>query len=95
MAHEDLADLEKQSQTIAHLPVLIIFGDADATYKAGWHERFARMFPRYRIDIVKGAHHFPQEYAPDYFADAIRRWWDELGKSHGQLGAIDAFQVVV
>jgi haloalkane dehalogenase len=78
--HDALADLEERSETIAELPVLVIFGDADATYKASWHERFARMFPKHRIDTVKGAHHFPQEYAPDYFATAIRRWWEDTTK---------------
>ena len=83
-AHDQLVELEHQSNKLAHLPVLIVFGDADATYKVGWHERFARMFPKHQIDIIKGAHHFPQEYAPEHFAAAIDRWWREIG----QLNAV-------
>jgi haloalkane dehalogenase len=79
-----LVDIERQSRQIAHLPVLIAFGDADATYKVGWHERFARMFPNHRMNIIKGSHHFPQEYAPDSFAAAIRRWWDDVTQRNAQ-----------
>lgn len=79
-AHDHLVQLEQQSNKLAHLPVLVSFGDADATYKAGWHQRFARMFPNHQIDIIKGAHHFPQEYAPEYFVAAINRWWREIGQ---------------
>ena len=77
-AHDQLLQLEQQSNKLAHLPVLVVFGDADATYKVGWHQRLARMFPKHQIDTIKGAHHFPQEYAPEYFAAAINRWWREV-----------------
>jgi CheY-like chemotaxis protein len=73
-----LANLELRSKDIADLPVLIMFGDMDATYQLGWHERLALMFPKHRIDSIRGGHHFPQEYAPDRFADVIQQWYADV-----------------
>jgi haloalkane dehalogenase len=73
-----LTDIERRSKDIAGLPVLIAFGDMDATYQLGWHERFARMFPKHRFDPIRGGHHFPQEYDPDRFADAIQQWYADV-----------------
>src|SRR5262249_25084514 len=81
-----LSEIEQRSKEIAYLPALIIFGDTDATYKVGWHERFARMFPKHSMDVLKGGHHFPQEYAPDYFAAAIRRWHERLDQKNTSSG---------
>jgi len=59
------------------MPALLIFGDLDGLIKLGWLSRFERIFPRHRTIIMKGAHHFPQEYDPSGVATAIRVWWDE------------------
>lgn len=59
------------------MPALLIFGDLDGLIKRGWLSRFERIFPRHRTIIMKGAHHFPQEYDPGGVATAIRVWWDE------------------
>jgi haloalkane dehalogenase len=69
-----LVEIEQRSKEIAYLPVLILSGEFDPTHKAGWHERLAQMFPNNRLETVQGAHHFPTEYSPEYYASAIQNW---------------------
>ena len=68
-------------QGLAHLrdlPVLLIFGDADPTFEAGFMNRFERIFPRSHSVVLKGAGHFTPEEAPDEISSTIRSWWQVL-----------------
>jgi len=72
-----LNNLEAQSKNIRDLPVLILFGDGDATFEAGWHERHAANFDSSKVVILEGGDHFPQENKPEEMVAAIRAWWAE------------------
>jgi haloalkane dehalogenase len=76
-SHDYLVDLEQRLSAIKEMPVLLIFGDQDATIKMGWLARLERIFPRHRTIIMKGSHHFPQIYDSAAVASAIRSFWDE------------------
>ncbi len=54
------------------LPVLIIFGDPDPTFEAGFMALFKQFFPLSRSIIIKGAGHFTPEEAPDEITSVIR-----------------------
>jgi haloalkane dehalogenase len=60
------------------LPVMILFGDDDATYRAGWAQKFEQIFPKHHTVILKGGHHFPPEYDPQGIAKAIRAWYPSI-----------------
>lgn len=62
------------STTMKEMPALIVFGDDDATFRAGWHMRFERMFPNHLTLLLKGGHHFPTEYDPQAIIQALRAW---------------------
>ncbi len=62
--------------TAKEMPALLIFAE-DATIKMGWLARLEHIFPRHRIIIMKGSHHFPQIYDSAAVASAIQSWWDE------------------
>ena len=80
-SHDYLADLHAKMLALREMPVLLLFADNDSTYKAGWLNRYERMFSRHRSVVVKGSDHFPQEHAPAQMVTAIRDWWEhELGK---------------
>lgn len=73
-SREYLVELEAKLLTMNKLPALIVFGDDDATFRAGWHTRFERMFPNHRTLILKGGHHFPTEYDPQIIVKTLREW---------------------
>lgn len=58
------------------LPVLFLFADNDATYKAGFLSRYERMFPHHRSVLIAGGGHILQEHSPRKMAAAIEDWWD-------------------
>ncbi|HLZ23475.1 MAG TPA: alpha/beta fold hydrolase [Ktedonobacterales bacterium] len=76
-SHDYLADLNERMLSLGHMPALLLFADGDPTYKAGWLDRFERIFPRHRSVIIQGADHFPQEHDPEQMAATIREWWDD------------------
>ena len=76
-SHDYLVDLEQRLLALDDVPALLVFGTEDATYKAGWLERFQKIFPRHRSLVLAGADHFPQEYNPIQIVAAIRDWWDK------------------
>ena len=55
-------------------PVLLVFGGASPTVKAGFPQRWRTTFPGAELLLVDGGHHFPMDDAPGLVADAIRRW---------------------
>ncbi len=73
-----LAEIERRSKDITHVPVLIFAGEFDPTHKAGWDKRLACMFPNHNIEIVNDAHHFLTACSPEFFADKIGRWEERL-----------------
>jgi haloalkane dehalogenase len=76
-SHDYLVDLERRLREIKVMPALLIFGDLDATIKMGWLARLEHIFPRHRMIIMKGSHHFPQIYDSAAVASAFRSFWDE------------------
>jgi haloalkane dehalogenase len=73
-----LLDLESRLLEMPELQVMILFGDDDATYKAGWATRFEEIFPNHHMVVLKGGHHFPPEYDPQAIVSAIRDWYPRL-----------------
>jgi haloalkane dehalogenase len=76
-SHDYLVDLEQRLLALNDVPTLLVFGTEDATYKAGWLDRFQKMFPRHRSLVLAGADHFPQEHDPAQIVAVIREWWDK------------------
>lgn len=70
-----LQALKQQLPALAHFPVLLLFADNDPTYRAGWMQRYERIFPNHRSVRIEGSHHFPQEYNPGAMVKAIDSWW--------------------
>ncbi|GAA5057698.1 alpha/beta fold hydrolase [Nocardia callitridis] len=59
---------------IAHLPTLIVWGDADIAMRAQDRERLEATFPEHKTVIVKGASLYVESDAPEEFVAAIREW---------------------
>jgi haloalkane dehalogenase len=73
--------LTEVKQGLAHLrdlPALLIFGDADPTFEAGFMNRFEQIFPRSHSVVLKGAGHFTPEEASDEITSIIKSWWQSL-----------------
>jgi haloalkane dehalogenase len=71
-----LLDLKNRLPELRHFPVLLAFADGDPTYKAGWLQRYEVIFPDHTSVLIKGSHHFPQEYDPGAMVRAIQDWWN-------------------
>jgi haloalkane dehalogenase len=71
-----LLDLKNRLPELRHFPVLLAFADGDPTYKAGWLQRYERIFPDHTSVRIEGSHHFPHEYDPEAMVRAIRDWWE-------------------
>jgi haloalkane dehalogenase len=87
MKSEDyLSELEQELKDLRHLPVLLVNGDMDNGVKAGFDNRFQKMFPRSSSILIKGGAHFAVEEAPNQVSDTIRSWWmppdNEIGLNH-------------
>ncbi|WP_062991384.1 alpha/beta fold hydrolase [Nocardia anaemiae] len=72
-----LADVEANIPSLASLPTLIIWGNADVVFGDKERRRWEELFPGHHTVIVDGGGHFVQSDAPDQFAAAIREWWSE------------------
>jgi haloalkane dehalogenase len=73
--------LTEVKQGLIHLkdlPVLLIYGDKDPTFDAGFMNRFEQIFSRSHSVVLKDAGHFTPEEAPDEIISAIRSWWQSL-----------------
>lgn len=68
------AEVEAGLVDLAHLPTLIIWGDADIAFRPAERERLEAEFPDHRTVIVEGAGLFVESDAPQEFAAAIRDW---------------------
>ncbi|MFI6866310.1 alpha/beta fold hydrolase [Nocardia sp. NPDC050406] len=68
------ADLEAGLPTLAHLPTLIVWGDADIAFRPQERERLEATFPDHETVIVEGAGTYVESDAPEEFVAAIREW---------------------
>ena len=68
------ADVESGLASLADLPTLIVWGDADIAFRAQERERLERAFPRHETVIVEGAGTYVESDAPEEFVAAIRNW---------------------
>jgi haloalkane dehalogenase len=68
-----LAEVKQGLIHLKDLPVLI-YGDKDPTFDAGFMNRFEQIFSRSHSVVLKGAGHFTPEEAPDEIISAIRSW---------------------
>jgi haloalkane dehalogenase len=69
------AEVEASLADVAHLPTLIVWGDADIAFRSQERERLETTFPDHKTVIVEGAGLYTQSDAPEEFVDAIRDWW--------------------
>lgn len=72
-----LADLERGLTSLADLPTLIIWGDADIAFRAKERRRWESVLPRHHTVVLAAAGHYLQSDAPTDFANAIIAWWDQ------------------
>ena len=70
-----LAQTEASLPALAHLPALIVWGDADFAFREQERRRWESLLPHHLTRVLAGAGHFLQSDAPDDYAAAITRWW--------------------
>jgi haloalkane dehalogenase len=68
------AEVEAGLADLAHLPTLIVWGDADIAFRPQERERLEATFPDHKTVIVEGAGTYVESDAPDEFVAAIRNW---------------------
>ena len=68
------AEVEAGLAGLAHLPALIIWGDADIAFRPQERERLETTFPEHRTVILEGAGTYTESDAPEEFVTAIRDW---------------------
>lgn len=69
-----LADVEAGLADLAHLPTLIVWGDADIAFRSQERERLEATFPNHETVIVERAGTYVQSDAPEEFVAAVRGW---------------------
>ncbi|MFF2084168.1 alpha/beta fold hydrolase [Nocardia sp. NPDC058176] len=68
------AEVEAGLADIAHLPTLIIWGDADIAFRPEERERLEATFPDHTTVVVEGAGTYVESDAPEEFVAALREW---------------------
>lgn len=68
------AEVEAGLAGIAHLPTLIVWGDADIAFRRHERERLEATFTNHKTVIVAGAGTYVESDAPEEFVVAIRDW---------------------
>ncbi|ANN19496.1 alpha/beta hydrolase [Amycolatopsis orientalis] len=68
------AEIEAGLADIAHLPTLIVWGDADIAFRRQERERLEATFTDHKTVIVKGAGTYVESDAPEEFVAAFRDW---------------------
>ncbi|WP_319451034.1 MULTISPECIES: alpha/beta fold hydrolase [unclassified Mycobacterium] len=68
------AEVEAGLAGLAHLPTLIVWGDADIAFRAQERQRLEVAFPEHETVIVDGAGTYVESDAPEEFVIAIRDW---------------------
>jgi haloalkane dehalogenase len=69
-----LAEVEAGLPKLAHLPTLIVWGDADFAFRRRERERFEQIFSNHRAVTLRGAGHFIQEDAAGEIVEAVQAW---------------------
>lgn len=67
-------EVEAGLTDVAHLPTLIVWGDADIAFRPQERERLEASFPDHRTVIVEGAGTYVESDAPEEFVAAVRDW---------------------
>lgn len=68
------AEVEAALPDVAHLPTLIVWGDADIAFRPKERERLEATFPDHKTVIVEGAGTYVESDAPEEFVAAFRDW---------------------
>ncbi|WP_308221263.1 alpha/beta fold hydrolase [Nocardia sputi] len=68
------AEVEAGLTNLAHMPTLIVWGDADIAFRSQERERLEATFTDHRTVIVEGAGTYVESDAPEEFVSAIRDW---------------------
>ncbi|QBJ97944.1 alpha/beta fold hydrolase [Rhodococcus sp. ABRD24] len=68
-------DLAGRLSTLAKLPTLIVWAEADPIFTDKYRERFEAIFPNHTTKVLHGVGHFLQSDAPAEFSEAIVTWW--------------------
>ena len=63
--------------TLRSRPVLLVYGGKSPVRREGFPDQWRERFPKARLVVFDGAHHFPQMDEPDLVADAVRSWFTE------------------
>jgi haloalkane dehalogenase len=74
-ATSSTASVEQGLPLLAHLPVLIVWGDRDRAFKEPQRRRWEHSFPNHQTVLLHGASHYIQEDAPEEIVAAIKQWW--------------------
>lgn len=67
-------EIEEGLSGLAHLPTLIVWGDADIAFRPQERERLEATFPDHKTVIVEGAGTYVESDAPEEFVAAIMEW---------------------
>jgi haloalkane dehalogenase len=75
-------------QHLTNLPLLLMYGENDAAFQAGFMSHFEEIFPYHRSILIRGEQHFPHEGAPEEMVAAIQDWWsdDAVGAARSSSG---------
>ncbi|MFI0357608.1 alpha/beta fold hydrolase [Actinomadura sp. 9N407] len=83
------AEVEAGLASIAHLPTLIVWGDADIAFRPQERERLETTFPEHETVIVEGAGLYTESDAPEEFVAALRNWATTQGTDATRAGETD------
>lgn len=73
-SREFFTEVEAKLPAIAHLPTLIVWGDADIAFRPQERRRLEATFTDHKTVIVEGAGTYVESDAPEEFITAIRDW---------------------
>jgi len=62
--------------SLAHLPVLLVFGAGSPAVTGGFPAAWKDRFPDASLFVLEGSHHFPMMDDPGAVADVIASWWN-------------------
>ena len=70
----DLQQLQALLPGIAHLPVLLIWGQLDKAVDPASATELQRQFKSCRLEVFEGVGHLPYEEAPERFNEAVAQF---------------------
>ena len=80
-SREFFAEVEGGLVDLAHLPTLIVWGDADIAFRPQERERLEATFSDHETVIIEGAGTYVESDAPVEFVAAVRGW---AARRHGK-----------